>query len=113
MLRLMTLIGLISAPAVGQLTQTDERRGEVLYSTYCIGCHTTQFHWREKRLAIDWTTLKRQIRRWQGNVGLGLGEDDIAAIARYLNRLYYHFPSADTKQSREVDAPRRVAVHHP
>ena len=37
----------------------------------------------------------------------------IAAIARYLNRLYYHYPSADTKQSGEVDAPRRVAVHHP
>jgi hypothetical protein len=117
MRHLVALIGLasmiISAPAVGQLTQPDERRRELLYSTYCIGCHTTQVHWREKRLATDWTSLKNQIGRWQSNIGLGLGEDDVAAIARHLNRLYYHFPSADGKQSRELAAPRRVAVQVP
>jgi mono/diheme cytochrome c family protein len=99
-----------TAPAAGQGSRTGEQGGELIYSTYCIGCHTTQVHWREKRLATDWASLKFQVRRWQGNVGLGLGEDDIAAVANYLNGLYYHFPAADTKQSGEVEAGRRVTA---
>jgi mono/diheme cytochrome c family protein len=83
----------------GQSSKVDEPRGELLYGTYCVGCHTTQVHWREKRLATDWTTLKAQVRRWQQNTGLGLSEDDIMAIARHLNGLYYHFPITETKQS--------------
>jgi mono/diheme cytochrome c family protein len=94
----------------GQVTRTDEPRGELLYSTYCVGCHTTQVHWRDKKLATDWTSLKNQVRRWQSNTGLSLGEDDIAAIARYLSRLYYRFPSTDPKQSGEVYGPRQTAA---
>jgi mono/diheme cytochrome c family protein len=82
----------------------------LLYSTYCVGCHTTQVHWREKKLATDWTSLKVQIRRWQGNAGLGLSEDDVAAIAQYLNDLYYHFTTTDTKQSGEAAAPQRTVA---
>jgi len=68
-------------------------RGELLYSTYCIGCHTTQIHWRDNKLATDWTSLRNQVRRWQQNVAPGLAEEDITAIAKYLNDLYYHFPA--------------------
>jgi mono/diheme cytochrome c family protein len=101
---------LVSATVAGQVTRIDEPRGEMLYSTYCIGCHTTQVHWRAKKLATDWTSLKYQVRRWQENIGLGLGEEDVAAVARYLNGLYYHLPSTDTKQSGEADATRRVTA---
>jgi mono/diheme cytochrome c family protein len=87
-----TALIFVTALASGQGSRTGEPRGELLYSTYCIGCHTTQIHWRDKRLATDWTGLKIQIRRWQENTGLGLEDDDIAAVARYLNDLYYHFP---------------------
>jgi hypothetical protein len=51
-----------------------------------------------------------QVRGWQSNAGLALGEDDIAAIARYLSRLYYHFPPADTKQTGDVAAPISTAA---
>src|SRR5574338_705145 len=33
-------------------------RGELLYSTHCIACHSAQVHWREKKLATDWATLR-------------------------------------------------------
>jgi mono/diheme cytochrome c family protein len=92
----------------GQSAGSGEPRGELLYSTYCIGCHTTQVHWREKRLATDWTSLKLQIHRWQQNVAPGLGQDDADAIARYLNGLYYHFPATDTKQSDAAHESWRV-----
>ena len=100
----------VATTVAGQATQADEPRGELLYSTYCVGCHTTQVHWRDKKLVVDWTGLKKQVRRWQSNVGLGLAEEDIAAIAQYLNRLYYRFPATDAKQTGAADAPRQIAA---
>jgi hypothetical protein len=61
-------------------------------------------------VATDWTSLKAQVRRWQSNAGLGLSEDDVAAIAQHLNDLYYHFVSTDTKQSGEGDAAHRAVA---
>ena len=111
-LRTFVGVALVSAcvAASAEFRGTADPRGALLYSTYCVGCHTTQVHWREKKLATDWTSLKAQVRRWQSNAGLGLSEDDIAAITQYLNDLYYHFVSADTKQSGEADAPRRAVA---
>ena len=68
-------------------------RGELLYSTHCIGCHTTQVHWRDHRLATDWASLRAQVLRWQGNTGLAWSDDDALAVTRYLNDLYYRFPA--------------------
>jgi hypothetical protein len=90
--------------ASGESRGTVDSRGVLPYSTYCVSCHTTQVHWREKKLATDWTSLKIQVRRWQRNAGLELSENDVAAISRYLNDLYYHFAATDTKQSGEADA---------
>ena len=87
----------------GQDPKAGERRGELLYSTYCIGCHTTQFHWREKRLATDWSSLESQVRRWHRAVGLAPDEEDVAAIAMYLNGLYYHFPTPETKRQGDAN----------
>ena len=88
-----------AAPLVaGQSSGVGDPRGKLLYSTYCIGCHTTQMHWREKKLATNWGSLRYQVRHWQENVAPGLAEEDITAIARYLNDLYYHFPTTDAGQ---------------
>jgi mono/diheme cytochrome c family protein len=73
----------------------DASRGELLYSTRCIACHTSQVHWREKKLATDWNSLQSQVRRWQGASGLGWSDQDIAEVARYLNSLHYHYPVPD------------------
>ena len=98
------------APAFGQNGKSGQSHGELLYSTYCVGCHTTQVHWRDKTLAKDWTSLKAQVLRWQRNVGLGWSDDDVAAVARYLNDLYYRFPATDTKQSASRHDDRSLAV---
>ena len=70
-------------------------RGELLYSTHCITCHSTQVHWRDKKLATDWTRLQAEVRRWQEVSGLGWVDDDITEVARYLNVRYYHYPNRD------------------
>lgn len=68
-------------------------RGELLYSTHCIACHSAQVHWREKKLATDWTTLRSEVRRWQAVLGLGWDDHDVTLVAQYLNALYYHYPT--------------------
>ena len=66
--------------------------GALLYSTHCSGCHTAQVHWRDGRRVADWAGLQAEVRRWQRNIGLGWSDDDVAAVARHLNALHYHFP---------------------
>lgn len=85
----------------GNLTNVDAQpmrdatRGELLYSTHCIACHSTQVHWRDKKLVTNWTSLRTEVGRWQKSAGLEWGDDDIAAVTRYLNALYYHYPTTD------------------
>jgi mono/diheme cytochrome c family protein len=70
-------------------------RGRLLYGTYCISCHAAEIHWREKKLASDWSALKNQVRRWQKVAELGWSEDDIEQVSAYLNASYYHFSATD------------------
>lgn len=83
-------------------------RAELLYSTHCVGCHTTQVHWRDKKLATSWPTLRAQVYRWQDNTGLAWSDDDVTAVTRYLNDLYYRFPApgnqATVEQSSRASA---------
>jgi hypothetical protein len=68
-----------------------ESRGELLYTTHCIACHSTQIHWRDKRVATDWSSLKEQVRLWQGRNNLSWSEDDIIEVTRYLDQRIYRF----------------------
>jgi len=76
----------------GTCAAAQSGRGELLYTTYCVTCHTEQLHWREKQVATNWTRLVAEVRRWQTNGNLDWSRDDIDAVARYLNILHYHHP---------------------
>jgi hypothetical protein len=82
---------------------TDASPGEQPYSTHCVYCHTSQVHWRDKRVAKDWASLITQVRRWQSNAGLGWTEDEILEVAQYLNHRYYHFAEKDRRASLSVE----------
>ncbi|VTU36265.1 Green heme protein [Variovorax sp. PBS-H4] len=84
----MLLGACLSLPVLAQ------SRGELLYSTHCIACHTAQVHWRERKLVTDWTSLRAQVWRWQTDAALGWNDDDVAEVARYLNDEFYRFPQA-------------------
>lgn len=70
-------------------------RGELLYSTHCIACHSRQVHWRDKKLVTDQNSLEAEVRRWQEISRLGWSDDDIEEVARYLNAHYYHYSVSD------------------
>lgn len=84
----------LSAGAHAQVQAQTPSRGELLYATHCIACHTTEIHWRDKSLVSDWSTLKEQVKRWQGVANLGWSEADMLEVARYLNQLHYQFAPA-------------------
>ena len=77
-----------------------EIRGELLYSTHCNACHTSKIHWREKKLATGWRSLKAEVRRWQANADLGWSEEEITDVTRYLNAVYYHFSTNGKKDGK-------------
>jgi mono/diheme cytochrome c family protein len=96
--RTLLLVALTCGSA-GALSQVapGTNRGQMLYTTHCIECHTTQMHWRDKRLARDWDSLKAQVRRWQGNAGLGWTDADITEVARHLNDTIYQHPQTSDR----------------
>lgn len=73
-------------------------RGELLYTTHCVACHTREVHWRARRVARDWSSLTAETQRWQRNLGLGWSDDDVDEVARYLNTTIYRFPEQAGKQ---------------
>ena len=93
------LLALLAVPAFAQQSGPAPR-GQLLYETHCVTCHTTQMHWREKRQARDWDSLEAQVRRWQGNASLQWSEADVRDVTRHLNDTIYHFPSADRVSAR-------------
>lgn len=99
----MALLAGGAAPVAAQ------SRGELLYTTHCIACHNTQVHWRAKKQAADWTSLRAQVRAWQATAQLAWTDDDIQQVAVYLNEAHYHFPPP-IKQGGTAPGPARIAL---
>ena len=79
-----------SALALPAFAEAD--RGQELYETHCINCHTAGVHVRERRMADDFNGIRLWASRWNENLALGWGDDDILEVALYLNRRFYNFP---------------------
>lgn len=107
---LLLLAGLAGTGAGLAQTRGEALRGELLYSTHCISCHSTQLHWRDKKVVTSWATLSAEVDRWQKVSGLGWREEDVSDVARYLNALYYGFPAPDAGRAATADA---ATVLHP
>ncbi|MGC2165120.1 MAG: hypothetical protein WA632_03800 [Gallionella sp.] len=67
------------------------QRGELLYSTHCVACHSSQIHWRDKIIAKDYQRLLIEVDRWQKLSKLGWNSEDTSSVARYINALHYHY----------------------
>lgn len=83
------------------------QRGELLYTTHCIACHTTQMHWRDGRQVLDWDSLKKNVRRWQAIGGLQWSEADVVEVSRHLNDTIYRFPQTGDRVGAASPLPLR------
>ncbi len=92
----MLCVLLVSLGSAVAQTLPVATRGELLYSAHCIACHSSQVHWRDKKLARDWPSLQAEVRRGQKLAQLGWVDGDVAEVARYLNARYYRYPGAQS-----------------
>ena len=97
LLNCMASFAVLVAASAGAQDRSPQARGEILYSTFCVACHTTQMHWRDKRIAHDMPGLRAQVFRWQANIGQKWDAGDVDAVANHLNRIYYKFPGGTDK----------------
>lgn len=93
---------LLAAMSLWAAAAQAQSRGELLYTTHCVACHTTQMHWRDKKLATDWPSLKGQVQRWQARANLQWNDDDVTEVARFLNDTIYRYPQTTNQVSRAV-----------
>jgi mono/diheme cytochrome c family protein len=104
------LIALLAGGLIAASSALAQSRGALLYATHCIACHTTEMHWRDKRSASSWASLKDQVRRWQDAASLAWSEGDILEVSRYLNDSIYHFEqTADPASSLVLPGDESVA----
>lgn len=94
---LTSLAGLLAAGPAAAQTSPSQNRGTLLYSTHCIACHTTEVHWRGRKLVTDWASLMVQVRRWQSVQQLNWNDDDIVQVARHLNARFYKIKETGDK----------------
>ena len=86
-------------------------RGRVLYETHCINCHTTGVHARDHREVENFQGLRQWVARWNVNLALGWGEEDILEVALYLNRRFYAFPCPADVCRMVSSAPAARVAH--
>ena len=96
----MILCAALLAGAAASQAQTANppNRGQLLYENHCSACHDQQVHWRQNKLAHDWSSLRMQVRRWQDAAKLAWRNEEIDQVARYLNDTIYHFPHTGLAQ---------------
>ena len=103
-MRISTLAILVLCIAAGGPAAAQQRleyaQGRQLYEANCDACHNERIHWRVGRQATDWQSLKFQVRRWQRSIPLDWSEEQVTAVAHYLNGRFYFYPvSTDRAQS--------------
>jgi mono/diheme cytochrome c family protein len=94
----LCLVALLLLPACqsrqeAALEPADPGRGGLLYETACVQCHTTQAHWRDKRIVNSWDSLLEQVDRWRKVGGHRWSEADIRDVASHLNERFYKLPA--------------------
>ncbi len=76
----------------------DPGRGETLHEEHCIACHVSLtggdasgLYTRENRRINSYPSLHTQVQRCELAQGLQWFEDDIDAVAGFLNSRFYRF----------------------
>lgn len=71
---------------------TDAQPGaEMLYKDNCVKCHGSEVFTRPNRKIDSYAALGRQVRWCETNLELRWFDEDIDAVAKYLNDKYYKF----------------------
>lgn len=87
----LAAIGATGAAGAAPETGVERSHAELLYDTYCVGCHTSLAHRRADRRAGSKAEVAEYVRRWSGNQRLGWSEVEVDGVTEMLIRRYYRF----------------------
>jgi cytochrome c len=48
------ILAIVGPLLATSLAAAEPSRGQLLYETHCIACHSTQVHWRDQHVVRDW-----------------------------------------------------------
>jgi hypothetical protein len=74
----------------------DAQRGREFYEARCDLCHNTSVHARAARTATSFDDLRRQVARWDTELGAIWSPRDVDDVTVYLNNRYYRFPCPES-----------------
>ncbi|MCU7959161.1 MAG: cytochrome c [gamma proteobacterium symbiont of Bathyaustriella thionipta] len=78
-------------PVSGSTMAADAAKGKTLLEAHCFACHDTSVYSRADHRMQSLQSLNKQVNRCQLSQDLNWFDDDVANVADYLNRNYYHF----------------------
>ncbi len=81
---------LLFAGAASANSETFEL-GKELHDNNCVRCHDSSMYTREESRIDDIDSLRTMVRGCQNNFDLAWFDDEVNAVAHYLNQKYYHF----------------------
>jgi hypothetical protein len=85
------IVGFAILFAGGGVLGASVQRGAELYESRCGECHSESVHGRKKRVATDFDEVRRWVSRWNENLKLRWGDDEIDDVTVYLNKTYYRY----------------------
>jgi hypothetical protein len=65
--------------------------GMDLHQTNCLSCHGTEAYTRSDRRVTSFPSLITRVNACNVNLGMGWFDDEVDAVARYLDENYYKF----------------------
>ena len=65
--------------------------GAGLHQGHCVSCHGTEVYTRDDRRVTTRPGLTKQVQRCELALGLGWFEEDVDAVAEFLNQRFYQF----------------------
>ena len=87
----LTLAALVAAPIGGNVALADDIDAAELINNDCSGCHSSEVYTRDDRRVHSLAQLGTQVRMCDANLGIGLFDEDVEAVVKFLDQNYYKF----------------------
>lgn len=86
---LLLITGLLTLTQTG--TAADTSHGKSLKQQNCMTCHDDGVYTRKDRRVTTMAGLQKQVRRCEQTLELKWFDEDVDAVAGYLNEAFYKF----------------------
>ena len=71
----------------------DTPSGAALHEAHCTRCHGADLYTRQNRMVNSYAGLRKRVQQCELMAELGWFDEEVEAVAAYLNDTYYKFPA--------------------